>query len=169
MSYHLLNDFETANSILETFRTSQTVENYDYKHSEFLLYQNQVIQESGDFEKALKHLEDHQAQILDKGVVKETHGELCLKLKRFEAAVPLFMDLIRRNPDNSKYFHKYLEARQLLDPECVINFYKEISIEFPSSLCVRRLPLDIAQDAAFEHLMNEYLKKNLRRGPTIVC
>lgn len=164
MSYHLLNDFETANSILETFRTSQNVENYDYKHSEFLLYQNQVIQESGDLEKALKHLEDHQAQILDKAVVKETHGELCLKMKRFDAAVPLFMDLIRRNPDNSKYFHKYLEARQLTDVNEILKFYQDISVEFPSSLCVKRLPLDIAQGAAFEELMNEYLKKNLRKG-----
>ena len=164
MSYHLLNDFETANSILETFRTSQTVESYDYKHSEFLLYQNQVIQESGDLEKALKHLLEHQDQILDKAVVKETHGELCLKMKRYDAAVPLFMDLIRRNPDNSKYFHKYLEARQLTDPKEIIKFYKDISTDFPSSLCVKRLPLDIAQGSDFEELMNEYLKKNLRKG-----
>lgn len=164
MSYHLLNDFETANSILETFRTSQTVENYDYKHSEFLLYQNQVIQESGDLEKALKHLEKHQSQILDKAIVKESLGELCLKMKRFDAAVPLFMDLIRRNPDNSKYFKKYLEARQLTDPNEIVQFYKDISVEFPSSLCVRRLPLDVAQGETFEGLMNEYLKKNLRKG-----
>lgn len=164
MSYHLLNDFDTANSILETFRTSQTVESYDYKHSEFLLYQNQVIRESGDLEKALKHLEDHQDQILDKSVVKEMHGELCLKMKRFDEAVPLFMDLIRRNPDNSKYFHKYLEARQLTDPKDIIQFYKDISSEFTSSLCVKRLPLDIAQGMVFKELMDAYLKKNLRKG-----
>jgi len=164
MSYHLLNDYETANSILETFKNSQNVETYDYKHSEFLLYQNQVIQESGDLEKALKHLEDHQTQILDKAVVKETFGELCLRLKRYDAAVPYFMDLIRRNPDNSKYFHKYLEARQLTDPTEIVAFYKELAVEFPSSLCVRRLPLDVAQGDAFEESMNEYLKKNLRKG-----
>lgn len=164
MSYHLLNDFETANSILESFRTSQNVESYDYKHSEFLLYQNQVIQESGDLEKAFKHLEEHGREILDKAVVKETQGELCLKMKRFDAAVPLFMDLIKRNPDNSKYFHKYLEARQMSDPKDIVRFYQDISGKFPSSLCVRRLPLDIAQGEVFEKLMDEYLKKNLRKG-----
>jgi N-alpha-acetyltransferase 15/16, NatA auxiliary subunit len=164
MSYHLLNDFETANSILETFRTSQTVETFDYKHSEFLLYQNQVIQESGDLEKALDHLEKHQDQILDKSVVNETHGELCLRMKRFDAAVPLWMGLIRRNPDNSKYFLKYLEASQLTESKDILQFYKEMSAEFPSSLCVKRLPLDIAQGAVFEELSNEYLKKNLRKG-----
>jgi N-alpha-acetyltransferase 15/16, NatA auxiliary subunit len=164
MSYHLLNDYETANSILETFRTSQTVESYDYKHSEFLLYQNQVIQESGDLEKALKHLEDHQAQILDKVVVKDIIGSLCLKLERYETAINVFMDLIKRNPDNAKYFHNYLEAKQTKDPAEIIKFYKEMSAEFPSSLCVRRLPLDVAQGQVFEELMSEYLKRNLRKG-----
>jgi tetratricopeptide (TPR) repeat protein len=164
MSYHLLDDFEMANSILETFRTSQSVESFDYKHSEFLLYQNQVIQESDDFEKALKHLEEHQGQILDKIAVKETLGKLSLKLKYFDKAISIFMDLIRRNPDNSEYFKHYLEARQTNDSEAIIGFYKEMSQEFPSSLCVKRLPLDVASGDVFEELITEYLKRNLRKG-----
>lgn len=128
MSYHLLGDYDTANSILETFRTSQTVENYDYKHSELLLYQNQVIQESGNLDKALKHLREYQLQILDKLVVKEMLGDLCLKLHRFEEAVPVYLDLIKRNPDNSKYFHKYLEAKQVTDPKEIVQFYRGVQV-----------------------------------------
>jgi N-alpha-acetyltransferase 15/16, NatA auxiliary subunit len=164
MSYHLLDDYDTAYNILETFRASQTVESFDYKHSEFLLYQNQVLQESGDYEKALKHLTEHQSQILDKCVVKEAEGELCLKLGRHDVAVPLYMELIRRNPDNSKYFLKYLEAKRLKDPKDVLQFYKDMLVEFPQSLCVRRLPLDIAEGEAFSELIDAYLKKNLRKG-----
>ncbi|KAG5673749.1 hypothetical protein PVAND_003769 [Polypedilum vanderplanki] len=164
MSYHLLNDFEMANSILETFRTSQSVESFDYKHSEFLLYQNQVIQESGDLDKAFKHLEEHQGQILDKIAVKETMGKISLKLKYFDKTVSIFMDLIRRNPDNSEYFKLYLEARQITDAESIINFYNEMSKEYPSSLCVKRLPLDVATGNVFEELITEYLKRNLRKG-----
>lgn len=164
MSYHLLDDFETAFDILESFRTSQTVESFDYKHSEFLLYQNQVLQESGNHEKALKHLTEHQAQILDKCVVKETEGDLCLKLGRFDMAVPLFDELMRRNPDNSKYFLKYLEAKQMTDPKEILRFYKQKLEDFPQSLCVRRLPLDIAQGDEFATLIDAYLKKNLRKG-----
>jgi peptide alpha-N-acetyltransferase len=132
MSYHLLGDFDTANSILETFRSSQNVENYDYKHSELLLYQNQVIQESGNLEKALKHLRDHQSQILDKLVAKEMMGELCLKLRHFDEAEPIYLDLIKRNPDNSKYFYKYLEAKQITDPKEVVEFYKAVQVSLSS-------------------------------------
>lgn len=35
MSYHLLGDFETANSILETFRQSQTLNVRDVIHSNY--------------------------------------------------------------------------------------------------------------------------------------
>lgn len=164
MSHHLLNDFETANSILETFRSSQTVENFDYKHSEFLLYQNQVIAESGDYEKALKHLDKHQSQILDKTSMKELMGDLCLKLERFDTAMEIFMELIRRNPDNGTYFKNYIQAKQLTSDEDIINFYKDMSNDFPSSLCVRRLPLDVAKGEVFEELVSDFLKRNLRKG-----
>lgn len=164
MSHHLLNEFETANSILETFRSSQTVENFDYKHSEFLLYQNQVIAESGEYEKALKHLEQHQSQILDKVSMREIMGDLCLKLQRFDKAMEIFMELIKRNPDNATYFKNYIQARQLSSDEDIIKFYKEMSDEFPSSLCVRRLPLDVAKGDVFKDLICDYLKRNLRKG-----
>jgi len=48
---------------------------YDYEHSELLLYQNLVIQESGENEQALKHLDKHNDQICDKVTVKETYGK----------------------------------------------------------------------------------------------
>lgn len=130
MSYHLLGDFETADNILETFRSSQTMENYDYKHSELLLYQTQVIQESGNVERALKHLREYQSQILDKLAVKEMMGDLCLKLHRFEEAVPIYLDLIKRNPDNSIYFHKYLEAKQVTDPKEIVQYFKSVQVSF---------------------------------------
>lgn len=164
MSYHLLNEHDIACSILETFRASLSVDNYDYKHSEFLLYQNQVIQESGNLMKAYKHLQEYESQILDKSVLKETMGELCLKMERFDEAVPLFMDLMQRNPDNSKYFHQYLEAKQIRDPQEILKFYDILSDEFPRSLCVRRLPLEVAQGNDFKRLMHEYLTRHLRKG-----
>lgn len=82
MSYHLLGDYEMANSILDAFRTNQMKGPYDYEHSELLLYQNMVLAESGQYDRALLHLHKFQSQILDKLSVKETSGEYYLKLKR---------------------------------------------------------------------------------------
>lgn len=83
MSYHLLGDFEVANSILDSFRTNQMKGPYDYEHSELLLYQNMVLAESGQYERALQHLHKFESQILDKLAIKETSGEYYLKLRRW--------------------------------------------------------------------------------------
>ena len=47
---------------------------YDYEHSELLLYQNMVIQESGDHKAALEHLDTYEEQICDKLSLLETRG-----------------------------------------------------------------------------------------------
>lgn len=164
MSYHLLGDYETANNILETFRSSQTVENYDYKHSELLLYQNQVIQESGNYEKALQHLKKYQGQILDTLAVKETMGELCLKLNRHEEATAVFRDLIKRNPENIAYYQQYLLALKVTDQADILEAYKHIQADHPQSFCAKRLPLDVAQGDNFRTLVDEHLRRNLRKG-----
>ena len=47
---------------------------YDYEHSELLLYQNMVIQESGDYKGALEHLDTYEEQICDKVTLMEIRG-----------------------------------------------------------------------------------------------
>jgi len=49
---------------------------FDYEHSELLLYQNMVIQESGALKEALDHLTRYSDQICDKLSIKETFGKL---------------------------------------------------------------------------------------------
>ncbi|XP_058812640.1 N-alpha-acetyltransferase 15, NatA auxiliary subunit [Topomyia yanbarensis] len=164
MSYHLLGDYDTANNILETFRASQSVETYDYKHSEFLLYQNQVIRESGHYERALQHLKKYQNQILDTLAVKEAVGELCLKLERYEEAASTYHDLIKRNPENIAYYQQYLKALQVSKQADIIEAYEHIQTEHPQSFCAKRLPLDVAQGDIFRTLVDEHLRRNLRKG-----
>ena len=57
-------------------------------------------------------------------------GELCLCLSRFDEAVPIFQELINRNPENIKYYVKLIEAKQLTDPDEIIRLYKEIEGEY---------------------------------------
>uniref|UniRef100_A0A182NG76 N-alpha-acetyltransferase 15, NatA auxiliary subunit n=1 Tax=Anopheles dirus TaxID=7168 RepID=A0A182NG76_9DIPT len=164
MSYHLLGDYETAMNILETFLSSQTMDTYDYKHSELLLYQNNVIQEAGNYEQALQHLKDCGKQILDKLAVQESMGTLCLKLGRHEEAESIFKELIERNPDNTEYYRKLMEARKLTDVPELIEAYRAMQTEYPQSFCARRLPLDIATGDTFRALVDEHLRRNLRKG-----
>lgn len=52
---------------------------FDYEHSELLLYQNMVIQESGALKEALDHLTRYSDQICDKLSIKETLGKFCAR------------------------------------------------------------------------------------------
>lgn len=94
-----------------------------------LLYQTQILQESGNIEKALKHLQDFSSQIADKLAVKEIMGELCLKLEDFSTAVPIWDELIKRNPENTLYYSKYLEAKQVHDPDEIVEVYKKFQVK----------------------------------------
>lgn len=138
--------------------------NFDYEHSELLLYQNLVIQESGDYKSALKHLEDHKDQIVDKLTLKENLGELNLKLKRNEKAAKYFDDLIQRNPENTLYYKKLIEAKELQSPEDLTEFYTKYSLLFPKAVPPQRLALNEASDQMFTLLVDEYMRKALTKG-----
>ncbi|CAH2087864.1 unnamed protein product [Euphydryas editha] len=164
MSYHLLGDYEMANSILDAFRTNQMKGPYDYEQSELLLYQNMVLAESGQYERALQHLQKFQSQILDKLSVKETSGEYYLKLKRFKEAEAVYEDLLKRNPENVMYYQKLVEAKQLNDPDEKVAFYDVYKKEYPKAIAPRRLQLTEAHLPVFERIVDEYLRHGLHKG-----
>uniref|UniRef100_A0A6M2DS14 Putative acetyltransferase n=1 Tax=Xenopsylla cheopis TaxID=163159 RepID=A0A6M2DS14_XENCH len=169
MSYHLLGDYEMANSILETFRRSQLVNPnnkntiVDYEHSELLLYQNQVIAEAGRCEDAIKHLEMFSEQIMDKLAVKETSGEYMLKLGRYPEAIRIYEGLVHRNPENTLYYNKLIVSKQLPEDE-IVNFYIDYQKLYPTAIAPRRLALNHATGNLFRQLVDDYLKKGLRKG-----
>ncbi|XP_068154753.1 N-alpha-acetyltransferase 16, NatA auxiliary subunit [Drosophila tropicalis] len=165
MSYHLLGDYEMANNILETFSQSQTsIEAHDYRHSELLLYQNQILIESSDLQKALDHLIKYESQIVDKLAVRENMGDLYIKLSQEEKAVPIFEALIKRNPENVLYYEQLLKARKLTESSSIVAAYREYQAQYPYALCPRRLPLNIAEGDEFRQVADEYLRRGLRKG-----
>lgn len=129
-----------------------------------LLYQNQILQEAGEYEKALKHIEDFESQIVDKLAVKETTGELCLKLGQFDRAITIYDGLIERNPENTMYYAKFIEAKQAIDADTIIDLYRKFQTEYPRSICPKRLPLNVATGETFRELIDDYLRRGLRKG-----
>lgn len=81
------------------------VKSYDFEHSEFLLYQNLVLRESGRFEEALKHLGEFEGDIGDKLECLELKADLMFKLNRLTDAENLYRQLIKRNPENRTYYN----------------------------------------------------------------
>ncbi|VEN54859.1 unnamed protein product, partial [Callosobruchus maculatus] len=165
MSFHLLEDYKNALSILETFLDQQQQpSNFDYEHSELLLYQNMVIQESGDLRAALKHLETLQDHIVDKLTLKENLGDLNLRLKQFDKAAEYYEQLIQRNPENTKYYKKLIDAKRLQKPEDIVDFYLKYSEKYPRANPPRRLPLNYATGDKFKQLVDKYMRRALTKG-----
>ncbi|XP_015440387.1 PREDICTED: N-alpha-acetyltransferase 15, NatA auxiliary subunit [Dufourea novaeangliae] len=163
ISYHLLKDYEMALKILDTFRNSPMI-CYDYEQSELLLYQNMVIQESGEYDQALKHLDKYSDHICDKITVKETYGKLRLELKQYAEAVQIYKDLLNINPENTTYYTRLAEAERHATPEETLAMLQRYEELFPRALAPRRLQLSYAAGDTFKTLVDRYLRKGLHKG-----
>lgn len=163
ISYHLLRDYEMALKILDTFRNSPMI-CYDYEHSELLLYQNMLIQESGDSEQALKHLDKNIELICDKVTVKETYGKLRLELGLYAEAAQVYKELLDINPENTTYYDRLAEAQRHTCPDETLQMLKLYEDMFPRALAPRRLQLNYAVGEQFEILVDKYLRQGLHKG-----
>ena len=164
MSYHLLEEHEMALKILEEFRKTQKKPSYDYEYSELLLYQNMVIRESGDVEAALSHLDLYHESICDKINLMEIKGRYLLSLGRLKEAEELYVDLLKRNPENHEYYHQLEKSRSAETMEERMNVYLEYQEKFPRAQAPKRLPLNFLTGPEFESRVTSYVKAALRKG-----
>lgn len=150
-----------ALKILEAFRKTQEKSSFDYGHSELLLYQNMVIQESASvnscaLEDALEHLDKYASQICDKLSVQETIGKIYLQLNRHKEAREVYEGLLDRNPENTFYYQQLLEASQLDKVEDKVELFHKYQEKFPRALAPRRLPLNFTSGSVLIFFLNDY-------------
>ncbi|XP_050441172.1 N-alpha-acetyltransferase 16, NatA auxiliary subunit [Adelges cooleyi] len=165
MAYHLLSDFDMALKILETFRKTQMVSApFDFEYSELLLYQNMVVQESGGILDAIKHLDMYKENIFDKLTVLEIYGSLYLQIKEYQLATLCYEKLLRRNQENTMYYLKIKEAKQLKNDECVYSMLCAYRKKFPKALAPKRLCLTFASGESFRSEVDLYLRAGFHKG-----
>ena len=164
MSYHLLNDYDMALKILEEFRKTQKKPGYDYEYSELLLYQNMVVRESGNIAAALAHLDQYEGAICDKISLRETRGKYLLELGRFEEAEAVYVELLKRNPENHEYYRQLEVARKAETEQDKLKIYDEYREKFPRAQAPKRLPLNLATGEEFEKRLRSYFIAAVRKG-----
>ncbi|KAF1331348.1 N-terminal acetyltransferase a complex subunit nat1-like protein, partial [Globisporangium splendens] len=193
IAHHLVGNYQMAIDIIEKyFSTLDSAREANYEDSEIYLYANQLIEESGDLEKALQHLEDSRTMILDTLVWRQKKAELLLRLERYEDAQTLYEELLDINFDNYVYHHgvqcALTQRRDLFNPkekalplvlldftkepkgkemaEKLAAFYeskKEAAAGAKSVACLR-LPLGFTSGAAFKKHADALLKHQLTKG-----
>lgn len=123
-----------------------------------------MIQESGDLKQALKHLEKFSDQIVDKLTFKENLAGLHLRLENWKKASDIYEELIQRNPENTIYYKKLIEARRLTKEIDIVDFYVKYGETFPRAMPPKRLPLNHASGEQFRILLDKYMRKALSKG-----
>lgn len=108
LSFHLLGNFSTAVSVLDTYHDTLTQSNEPedrYETSELLLYKNMILEEDAQYAEALAHLDSSSVKLVDRLAVCETRARLHAALGRYEEASQQLRSLLAINPDNHFYHH----------------------------------------------------------------
>ena len=148
MSYHLLGDFDMAQSVLEEFRKTQQErpastpdKPYDNEHSEFLLYQNLVLREAEQYDDALRHIQVHEKEIFNKLVLAEIKYDLHMRLNANDRAETILRDLIDRNAENKKYYYALEKCLHLTGMDEKSKLYENLIDKYPKADAPKQIQL----------------------------
>ncbi|KAI2487514.1 NMDA receptor-regulated protein 1 [Pyrenophora tritici-repentis] len=171
VAYHLSGNYAEAENILKTYEETlkRPPPKTDLEHSEATLYKNQIIYESGDVERALKHLEEVVRDSLDRGAALELKAKYLLELGRKEEAEKAYRVLLSRNSEYRAYFDGLEKALGLdrsnpADIEKLNELYKSLADKNERNDAARRIPLDFLEGEAFKTQVDQYLRRMLNKG-----
>jgi peptide alpha-N-acetyltransferase len=149
VAYHLGGFLESAEDILRRFEETlkQPPPRADSEHSELAYYRNSIIEETGQTERALAHVESIFKQNLDRTGIMEARARLLLKLEKSGDAEKAYRDLVERN-NEYRFYYESLEKAMGLDrskeediPK-LVDLYDTFVAENDKVDATRRIPLD---------------------------
>jgi len=166
-SYFLLKQYDSALKILEAFESSLKEKPVETKYevSEMLLFKNLIMEESGDLEGALKHLEQFEDKIVDKKSLLEARARILVKLGKKEEGEKIYMQLFDRNSNCNSYLQNIFKCNNINlenpsddDVKKIIQINKELLEKYPKSLILKRTPLVYLKGEEFNNEIKDYLK-----------
>ncbi|KAI0802147.1 tetratricopeptide [Xylaria sp. FL0064] len=168
VAHHLAGDLAQAEKVLTTYEESlkSPPSHNDYENSEALLYKNSIIAETGDYQRALDHLESIAKHNLDRLAVLELRAEYLAKLGKKDEAVKAYRALLHRNSEHPEYYNRLTEVMGLdgSDASARKAVYDEYAKENPRCDAAKRLPLDFLTGNEFREAAKQYLTLMLDKG-----
>ncbi|KAK6495345.1 hypothetical protein TWF481_003369 [Arthrobotrys musiformis] len=165
IAYHLAGNLSEAENVLTKYEETlkQPPPKTDLENSEAILYKNYIIGETGDYQKALDHLESISRIAVDKVAILEARAEYNLKLGNNEAAEKAYRVLLERNPEKRLYYTG-LEKSLGVEGEERLKIYEELAEQYPRADAPKRIPLDFQEGDAFKSVAQKYLDWRLKRA-----
>ncbi|SCV04819.1 LAMI_0H19526g1_1 [Lachancea mirantina] len=141
-----------------------------FEHSECLMYKNDVLfklagQDSQKLEEALKNLEQIKDQVFDKYAWYERKAAILMKLGDRKQASKVYRLLIKRNPDDVKYY-KLLEVALGItsNDRLRVALYDRFMKIYPRADPPKFIPLTfIKDDTEFSRRLQAYIEPQLQR------
>ncbi|KAF2431112.1 N-terminal acetyltransferase catalytic subunit [Tothia fuscella] len=171
VAYHLSGDLESAEKHLKTYEDTLKTPppRTDIEHSEAGLYRNSLLNEMGEAEKGLEHLETIYDANLDRTAVMEARAWYQLQLGQSEDAEKSYRDLVVRNNEYRPYYEGLEKAMGLDrsksdDVAKLTELYKELLEGNDRLDAARRIPLDFLTGEQFKPAADQYLRKMLIKG-----
>ena len=168
IAQHLAGQLVDAERTLTAFEDTvkSPLSKSDVERSEAILYQNTIIAEMGETERAMDHLDAVSKGMLDRTATMEIRGRYLLKLGRKEEAEKTYRALLDRNGEYRAYYEGLEEALglQRTDLDARRGLYSEYAEKNPRGDAARRIPLDFLEGEDFREASDKYLKHMLNKG-----
>ncbi|CAO3654001.1 unnamed protein product [Mucor fragilis] len=162
IAYQLVNEPQNGVKVLNTHAESNVpAATTDFEKSELLMYHNMLLEETGDFQSALDHLNEIEPQVTDKRAWKEKNALYLEKLGRKEEAEKAYRILISENPHNIAYITELLSLKEKSE---VNGLLSDLFTQYPRSKAIEHLILQHAEGDSFKIKVEASLQNGLRKG-----
>lgn len=162
IAYQLVNEPQNGVKVLNTHAESNVpAATTDFEKSELLMYHNMLLEETGDFQSALDHLNEIELQVTDKRAWKEKNALYLQKLGRKEEAEKAYCILISENPHNVAYITELLSLKEKSEVNGLLG---DLFTRYPRSKAIEHLILQHAEGDSFKIKVEASLQNGLRKG-----
>ncbi|KAI8371285.1 NMDA receptor-regulated protein 1-domain-containing protein [Choanephora cucurbitarum] len=162
ISYQLVNEPLKGLKVLKTQAESNVqAAATEFERSELHMYENMLLEEAGDYQKALDHLVEIESQVTDKRAWKEKNALYLSKLNRKEEAEIAYRELISINPNNVDYINQVLSLKE--DAE-INQTLSDLFTQHPRSKIIEQLILHHAEGNSFKAKVDAALQNGFRKG-----